>query len=138
MSMTDHHIIAGRYYKLINYIKVVTYLSSETVLTILSGGLFGILASSGFWAYLMSRSKKNNAKDDLLLGIGCERIVSLGMKYIDRGWIYKDEYDTLIDYLWAPYEKSGGDGTAKRVIDGVMRLPIRSTPPDRYEHTNNQ
>ena len=138
MSMTDHHIIVGRDYKLINYIKVVTYLSSETVLTILSGGLFGILASSGFWAYLMSRSKKNNAKDDLLLGIGCERIVSLGMKYIDRGWIYKDEYDTLIDYLWAPYEKSGGDGTAKRVIEGVMRLPIRSTPPDRYEHTNNQ
>ena len=131
-------MIVGRDYKLINYIKVVTYLSSETALTILSGGFFGILASSGFWAYLMSRSKKNNAKDDLLLGIGCERIVSLGMKYIDRGWIYKDEYDTLIDYLWAPYEKSGGDGTAKRVIEGVMRLPIRSTPPDRYEHTNNQ
>ena len=120
------------------YPEGVTYLSSETVLTILSGGIFGILASSGFWAYLMARSKKSDAKDDLLLGLGCERIVSLGMKYIDRGWIYKDEYDTLIEYLWIPYEKSGGDGTALRVIEGVKKLPIRTTPPNRYEHTPSE
>lgn len=112
-------------------------MSTEIALAIL-GGIFGVAASSGFWAFLMNKSKKKSSKQELLLGLGCERIVSLGMSYIDRGWIYKDEYDTLIDYLWRPYEASGGDGTAKRVIDGVMRLPIRSTPPDRYEHTNNQ
>ena len=112
----------------------MTYLSNELVLTFFVG-IFGIAASSGFWAYLMAKSKKKSEKDKLLLGLGCERIVSLGMAYINRGWIYKDEYDVLIDYLWAPYSASGGDGTAERVIEGVKRLPIRSTPPHRYEHT---
>lgn len=110
-------------------------MSIEVAIAIL-GGLFGIAASSGFWAFITAKSKKKSSKDRLLLGIGCERIVSLGMTYIDRGWIYKDEYDVLIDYLWEPYSESGGDGTAERVIDGVKKLPIRSTPPHRYEHSN--
>lgn len=112
-------------------------MSTEIALAIL-GGIFGVAASSGFWAFLMNKSKKKSSKQELLLGLGCERIVSLGMSYIDRGWIYKDEYDTLIDYLWTPYEKSGGDGTALRVIEGVKKLPIRTTPLDRYEHTPSE
>ena len=109
-------------------------MSNELLMSLLVG-LIGVAASSGFWAYIMGRNKKKSDKDKLLLGLGCERIVSLGMAYIDRGWIYKDEYDVLIDYLWAPYSASGGDGTAERVIEGVKRLPIRSTPPNRYDHT---
>lgn len=138
-SWTDHPVIHSPYNFPFDheYYKAVTYLSTEIAIAIL-GGIFGVAASSGFWAFLMNKSKKKSSKQELLLGLGCERIVSLGLSYIDRGWIYKDEYDTLIDYLWIPYEASGGDGTAKRVIEGVMRLPIRSTPPDRYEHTNNQ
>lgn len=112
-------------------------MSNELLMSLLVG-LFGVAASSGFWAYVMGRNKKKSDKDKLLLGLGCERIVSLGMTYIDRGWIYKDEYDVLIDYLWGPYSASGGDGTAERVIEGVKRLPIRSTPPHRYDHTQSE
>ena len=115
----------------------MTHLPNEILLAFFVG-IFGIAASSGFWAYIMSKSKKKSDKDKLLLGLGCERIVSLGMAYINRGWIYKDEYDVLIDYLWVPYNASGGDGTAERVIEGVKRLPIHSTPPHRYDHTQQE
>lgn len=29
------------------------------------------------------------------------------------------------DYLYAPYEKMGGNGSAKRMMEEVRRLPIR-------------
>lgn len=85
-----------------------------------------VLASSGFWAFIMKRSDRKSAKTKLLLGIACDRIVHLGMTYIDRGWITKDEYETLHDYLWLPYQECGGNGTAARVMAAVDRLEIRN------------
>lgn len=88
--------------------------------------IFGsVLASSGFWAFLSARSEKKSSKNKLLLGLACDRIVHLGMSYIKRGWITKDEYETLHDYLWLPYQANGGNGTAARVMDEVDKLEIR-------------
>ena len=88
--------------------------------------IFGsVLASSGFWAYLMKKSDNRRAQDKLLLGLACDRIVHLGMAYIERGEITKDEYETLHDYLWIPYRECGGDGTAERVMNEVSKLRIR-------------
>ena len=64
-------------------------------------------------------------KNKLLLGLACDRIVYLGMTYIKRGWITKDEYETLHDYLWIPYQANGGNGTAARVMSEVDKLEIR-------------
>lgn len=97
---------------------------STTLMTVI-GGLLGILASSGFWAYLMKKSDNRRAQDKLLLGLACDRIVHLGMAYIERGEITKDEYETLHDYLWIPYRECGGDGTAERVMNEVSKLRIR-------------
>ena len=90
-----------------------------------------VAASSGFWAVLARKLDKNDAKTKLLIGLAHERIISLGMKYIERGWIYKDEYEDFTTYLYEPYEKAGGNGSAKKIFTEVKRLPIRNLP---YTH----
>ena len=86
-----------------------------------------VLASSGFWAYIQKRTEKNDVRTQMLIGLGHDRIVSLGMHYIERGYITRDEYENLYDYLYKPYEKMGGNGSAKQVMEHVKKLPIRSS-----------
>ena len=83
-----------------------------------------VLASSGLWAYLLKRSEKKDVKTQMLIGLGHDRIVYLGMSYIDRGWITQDEYENLYEYLYKPYEKMGGNGSAKRIMHEVEQLEI--------------
>lgn len=61
----------------------------------------------------------------MLIGLAHDRIIYLGLKYIERGWITKDEYENLIDYLYVPYDKLGGNGSAQRIINEVKKLPIK-------------
>jgi hypothetical protein len=65
----------------------------------------------------------------MLIGLGHDRIIYLGMTYIKRGYITKDEYENLHDYLYKPYAMMGGNGTAKRVMDEVDKLPVK---PEQY------
>lgn len=83
------------------------------------------LTSSGLWALVSKRADKNNAEWKMLVGLAHDRIIHLGMTYIQRGEVTQDEYENLNDYLYAPYEKMGGNGSAKRVMEEVRRLPIR-------------
>lgn len=83
-----------------------------------------VLASSGLWAVVAKRVDKGDAQRKMLVGLAHDRIVHLGMVYVDRGYITQDEYENLNDYLYAPYEKMGGNGSAKRVMEEVRRLPI--------------
>ena len=73
----------------------------------------------------MKRSEKKDIRTQVLIGLAHDRIVYLGMKYIERGYITRDEYENLYEYLYKPYEKMGGNGSAKRVMNEVERLPIR-------------
>ena len=84
------------------------------------------LASSGLWAYIAKRNDKKDAKTKMLVGLGHDRIVYLGMKYITRGYITRDEYENLHDYLYMPYKALGGNGSAEHVMDEVEDLPIRN------------
>ncbi len=84
------------------------------------------LASSGLWAFLTTRMDKRDTKTDMLVGLGHDRIMFLGMKYIDRGWITHDEYENLYTYLYEPYEKLGGNGSAKKIMKEVEKLPIKN------------
>ena len=92
-----------------------------TVLVTLIGAF---LASSGFWAYINSRNNKHDNKTKLLIGLGHDRIIFLGMKYIERGWITEDEYENIHDYLYIPYKEAGGNGSAERIMAEVQKLPI--------------
>lgn len=83
-----------------------------------------VLASSGFWAFLQKHFDKNDATKRLLIGIGHDRIMYLGLQYIQRGSITADEYENLHDYLYLPYKENGGNGSAARVMSEVERLPI--------------
>ena len=94
----------------------------QIVLTIFTS----VLASSGLWAFLGSRWDRHSAQKDMLIGLGHDRIMYLGMRYIDRGWITQDEYENLNSYLYEPYKKLGGNGSALRVMQEVNKLPIRN------------
>lgn len=84
-----------------------------------------VLTSSGLWAVIARRADKGDAQRKMLVGLAHDRIVHLGMVYVDRGYITQDEYENLNDYLYTPYEKMGGNGSAKRVMEEVRKLPIR-------------
>lgn len=83
-----------------------------------------VLASSGFWAFLQKHFDKNDATKRLLIGIGHDRIMYLGMQYIQRGYITADEYENLHDFLYLPYKENGGNGSVTRIMNEIDRLPI--------------
>lgn len=83
-----------------------------------------VLASSGFWAWFQKRGESKDVKTQMLIGLGHDRIMYLGMHYVERGWITNDEYENLHDYLYKPYEAMGGNGSAKRIMEEVKKLPI--------------
>lgn len=89
-----------------------------------------IIASSGFWAFVQKKSNKKDSQTRMLVGLGHDRIVELGLKYIKRGWISEEEYENLNDYLYKPYEELGGNGSAKRIMQEVNKLPIRPLRPN--------
>ena len=84
-----------------------------------------VLTSSGLWAVVAKRVDKGDAERKMLVGLAHDRIIHLGMVYVDRGYITQDEYENLNDYLYTPYVKMGGNGSAKRVMEEVRKLPIR-------------
>lgn len=84
-----------------------------------------VVASSGFWAWIARRAEKKDVKTEMLIGLGHDRIVYLGSLYLERGYITLDEYENLYEYLYKPYEKMGGNGSAKRIMNEVNKLPIR-------------
>lgn len=95
-----------------------------------------VVASSGFWAILGKRIDTKDARTKLLIGLAHDRIVTLGMQYIERGYITKNEYEDLSHYLYEPYTELGGNGSAKRVMTEVQRLPIRADFQKQEVRTN--
>ena len=88
-----------------------------------------IFASVGFWTFInnvwSARKERKSETAKMLLGLGHDRIYELSNCYIERGWISTDEYENLVKYLYEPYKKLGGNGTAERLITEVNKLPLR-------------
>lgn len=101
-------------------------ISQETLIVSIVGAIF---ASTGFWAFLTSliqrRDKKESAEAQMLKGLGHDRICYLGSCYIAQGYITKDDYENLHDYLFLPYKMLGGNGTAEKIMKEVEKLPIK-------------
>ena len=87
--------------------------------------IVALLTSSGLWALVSKRVDKNNAERKMLVGLAHDRIIHLGMVYIERGYVTQDEYENLQVSLYEPYEEMGGNGSARRVMEEVRKLPIR-------------
>lgn len=98
-----------------------------TLASVLLTAGFSILASTGFWAFMQKKLDTNTTMREMLLGLAHDRIMCLGMYYIERNWITAEEFENLNNYLYEPYEKLGGNGSAARVMAGVRALPIRSS-----------
>ena len=86
-------------------------IDTNTILTIFAA----TMASSGFWALITKLLDKKDNKTLLLMGLGRDKIIYLGEKYIANGCMTKDEYEDYIKYLWEPYVKQGGNGLAKHM-----------------------
>lgn len=92
--------------------------------------IFGsVFASGGFWALIQSRGERKSAKTKMILGLGHDRIIFLCKEYIRQGWISTDDFENLYEYLYKPYEQMGGNGTAKRLMEEVQKLPV--TPKEK-------
>lgn len=94
----------------------------QTIATVVSS----MLGSAGLWSFLASRTAKNSWSNQMLIGLAHDRIIELGMKYIERGYITQDEYENLNNYLYTPYKGLGGNGSATRIMNEVDKLPIRN------------
>lgn len=102
--------------------------STEVILAIIgSNALFT------FITFLINRydNKKKDKNDelkrqsDMLLGLGHDRIIYLGSKYIERKYITRNEYEDLVTYLYKPYKALGGNGTAEKLMSEIEALEFR-------------
>lgn len=100
-------------------------ISEQTMIVTIIGAIF---TSGGFWAFLtymiQRKDNKDGAESLMLKGLGHDRICQLGAKYIKQGYITKDDYENLHDYLYIPYKSLNGNGTAEKVMKEVGKLPF--------------
>lgn len=97
-----------------------------TAIELLVSVVVSAIGSTGLWSFIATRKRTETAERKLLVGLAHDRIIYLGMNYIERGHITRDEYENLNDYLFRPYEEAGGNGSAKRVMDEVRKLPLHN------------
>ena len=100
--------------------------------------IVAVLGSNGLWAFLQTKRDKKDAKTKMILGLGHDRIVTLSMHYIDRGWISNDEFEDLNKYLYLPYRDMGGNGTVAKLMEEVSKLPIHHITYVQQAQQNNQ
>lgn len=106
----------------------------ETWMQMVITVLCSLIVSTGFWTFVQKKMDKKDVTKEMLIGLAHDRIMYLGMTYIERGWITQDEYENLNDYLFKPYSKLGGNGTAGRIMKEVDKLPIRRSA-SKFEDT---
>ena len=85
-----------------------------------------VMASSGFWAIVQHFINRNDSSGKLLLGIAHDRIMFLGKQYLKRGYITVEEYENLVTYLYEPYVERGGNGSARMIMEQVMKLKMKA------------
>lgn len=108
-------------------------LTEATIIAVISG-VFGL---SNFIMFLIQRhdKKTNSPESKMILGLGHDIIITKGEAYIKRGWLTRDEYENLHDYLYAPYLEMGGNGTAQKIMKEVDKLPLRGDKNEGREET---
>lgn len=87
--------------------------------------IISVTATTGFWQLIQRRMDKKDDSAEMLLGLGHDRIIYLGLCYIERGSITQAEYENIEDYLYKPYMKLSGNGSAMKIMEEVRKLPIK-------------
>ncbi len=97
----------------------------EQLVTIILAVFASVMASTGFWTFLQKKSDKKDLTKDLLMGLAHDRLMYLGMLYIDKGYVTEDEYENYMDWLYKPYKELGYNGVVKKIAESVDKLEIR-------------
>lgn len=100
-------------------------MSEEMVVAIIAA-VGGVITSSGLWAFIQKKSDTHTAHTRLLMGLAYDKIITVGMGFIERGSVSKDEYEEYLKYLVEPYKDMGGNGVAERIAAEVGSLPFRA------------
>lgn len=102
-------------------------ITEATIIAIVSG-IFGL---SNLIMFLIQRHDQRVNKDrpeyKMILGLGHDIIINRGEYYIARGCITKDEYENLNEYLYKPYLEMGGNGTAKKIMAEIEKMPLKES-----------
>lgn len=98
----------------------------QYIVTVIVAVFTSVFASTGFWSWLTAKNSGKTAEKQLLVGLAHDRIIAQCEMFIARGYITKDEYENLHDYLYVPYIAAGGNGTAKKLMGDVDKLPVRT------------
>jgi hypothetical protein len=89
-----------------------------------------VFGSTGFWALLTAiwnaHNKKVSIEGRMLRGLAHDRICELGEKFLKQGYITRDEYENLHDYLYLPYKELGGNGTAEKIVNDCKKLKLKN------------
>ena len=85
-----------------------------------------ILASQGFWSYLLYKVQKRDERFDLRKKADLVILHDLVYRYckeaIVRGFTTFDEFDN-VTALYGVYEDLGGNGTGKKLYEEYCKLP---------------
>lgn len=65
--------------------------------------------------YKREKEEKQKSEDELLLGVARVLLMDKMQKALDRGYTTQAEYE-IIDELYKPYIKSGGNGVVKHLF----------------------
>lgn len=95
--------------------------------------LSAFFGAPGLWAYVQTRTTRNNTEDELLLALVRARIIEEGERYLERGYILSGEYADFYEELYKPYKDMGGNGLAKHIFERIEKLPML---PDGSEERN--
>lgn len=95
-------------------------------LPVVLASVFSVVASSGFWSYIMRKGDRRSAMTQLMMGLAYIELMTLGNNYINRGSITWEEFEDYRKYFYEPYKQLGGNGAAERMMAAVQELPIRS------------
>ena len=91
-----------------------------------------IFVSAGFWKIIevivmhFLTKPKVTPEVRLLRGIGQIEIIFFGTKFLEQGYITTDEYDSFKNEIYTPYLEMGGNGLAKKMMEEIEKLPIKS------------
>lgn len=103
----------------------------QTIVTVVSS----VLASSGLWAFFTSamqaRDRAELEKDEseralanMVRGLAHAKIVEIGTRFLEQGYVTLDDLNEFDHYLYQPYEALGGNGYAKKIYEQVMKLDV--------------
>lgn len=95
----------------------------EILITIL---IPAILASQGFWTYILYKAKQRDERHDLRRKADLVILHDLIYRYcqvaILRGYTTFSEFDN-VTALFQVYEEIGGNGTGKKLYEEFCKLP---------------